>query len=612
MAATTSAPDSPAQVHHNGSTALAGMEVIGLKTHDSQSGESDLSLIQGFWDEIGFPTPASRWWEQKSPIVSGVTPTAPPITEDDQWTRVSSKQKTKSTECHRRGWVMRPWKGNNAGGHHRRDHDDLPCPDQQDQKPKPRGKGMAAQGQQTEKLDQTTDGGQPHPTVQATKAKKPRPPHCHQCKTSGHIAQVCKADIDCYVCNKKESHLAVKCPLLKLPKPTCSLFGFGKTEFGFIQISDFGMNVQEASLVPTALVSIRGGSLTPEIVQTELAHRIRPDWKWEAVLHAENSFLVAFPSIEELKRMDDVEFRLKNHGVSMTIIEWKTTDELIPAYELDEVWVHVSGVPSPWHHYLAFWALGCVIGATQEVDMLTYRRTGVIRVKISEVDFMDHDGDAQEDHENSSKDGSHDQAHKRAKNSASPTISKEQKSDVTAMQLVLTPFGNCRPPPPPRLVIANGIAYTIVHTKSGATVVGEVITAAEKVDEIYLSQPVDSPTPDQPCLLPPELERWSLLSSQPAAAAKITGEASLAATTAALSLAVPQMATPTSTDVNRSKDQLSKTSSTPRCRSVRSNVENMDGIAAGDDDSLLKAMKRKALRNLDDSFVGREVSATNS
>lgn len=38
----------------------------------------------------------------------------------------------------------------------------------------------------------------------------------------------------------------------------------------------------------------------------------------------------------------------------------------------------------------------------------------------------------------------------------------------------------------------------------------------------------------------------------------------------------------------------------------------MDGIAAGDDDSLLKAMKRKALHNLDDSFAGREVSATNS
>jgi hypothetical protein len=36
---------------------------------------------------------------------------------------------------------------------------------------------------------------------------------------------------------------------------------------------------------------------------------------WEAVPHGENSFLVASPSFEELKRMDDVEIRLKNHGV---------------------------------------------------------------------------------------------------------------------------------------------------------------------------------------------------------------------------------------------------------------------------------------------------------
>lgn len=85
-------------------------------------------------------------------------------------------------------------------------------------------------------------------------------------------------------------------------------------------ISDFGMNEQSPSTAPTALVSIHGGVLSREIVQAELAHRIRPDWKWEAVPHGDNSFLVAFPSFEELKRMDDVEFRLKNHGVSMTII----------------------------------------------------------------------------------------------------------------------------------------------------------------------------------------------------------------------------------------------------------------------------------------------------
>lgn len=165
---------------------------------------------------------------------------------------------------------------------------------------------------------------------------------------------------------------------------------------------------------------------------------------------------------------------------------------MIPAYELDEVWIHVSGVPAPWHHYLAFWALGCVIGATQEVDMLTYRRTGVIRMKvfmhssvvlpittdvvfgklgypityalenesfrpakIMEVDQMDHDGDTQEDQDDSSRDGHHDQVHKKARNSENTTPPKEQSSDVTAMQLALTPLVNCQPLPPPRPVIAD-------------------------------------------------------------------------------------------------------------------------------------------------------------
>lgn len=70
--------------------------------------------------------------------------------------------------------------------------------------------------------------------------------------------------------NAKQTSIATfateKCPVLKLPKHTCSLFGFGKTEFGFLQISDFGMNVQSAATTTTDLVSILGGSLSREIV----------------------------------------------------------------------------------------------------------------------------------------------------------------------------------------------------------------------------------------------------------------------------------------------------------------------------------------------------------
>uniref|UniRef100_A0A804NYH2 DUF4283 domain-containing protein n=1 Tax=Zea mays TaxID=4577 RepID=A0A804NYH2_MAIZE len=80
--------------------------------------------------------------------------------------------------------------------------------------------------------------------------------------------------------------------------------------------------------------------------------------------------------------MADVEFTLKNHGVTLTISEWKDASDVEPSYQLDEVWVHVRGVPHAWRHYLGFWALGSVIGATLDVDMYTYRKMGVIRLLV--------------------------------------------------------------------------------------------------------------------------------------------------------------------------------------------------------------------------------------
>ncbi|WVZ89258.1 hypothetical protein U9M48_035684 [Paspalum notatum var. saurae] len=86
-----------------------------------------------------------------------------------------------------------------------------------------------------------------------------------------------------------------------------------------------------------------------------------------------------FPSLDELKRMADVEFTLKSHRVTLTIQEWEDAGNADPSYHLDEVWAHVTGVPHAWRHYLGFWALGSVIGATLDVDMFTYR---VIRLLV--------------------------------------------------------------------------------------------------------------------------------------------------------------------------------------------------------------------------------------
>ena len=58
--------------------------------------------------------------------------------------------------------------------------------------------------------------------------------------------------------------------------------------------------------------------------------------------------------------MSEVEFKLKNHGVSLLVSAWQANGDVESAYQLDEVWVHVLGVPHAWRHSLRF--LGTGIG----------------------------------------------------------------------------------------------------------------------------------------------------------------------------------------------------------------------------------------------------------
>ena len=93
-----------------------------------------------------------------------------------------------------------------------------------------------------------------------------------------------------------------------------------------------------------------------------------------ALPHGADSFLVAFPSDEALQSMVDIGYHLKNHGVTLTVFVWQHNQDIIPTYELEEVWVHITRVPHAYRNYLVFWALGTVIGTTREVDMYTYRK----------------------------------------------------------------------------------------------------------------------------------------------------------------------------------------------------------------------------------------------
>jgi hypothetical protein len=189
-------------------------------------------------------------------------------------------------------------------------------------------------------------------------------------------------NLDCVICNKKDSHLSRKCPIVKMPKPNSTLFGLGKSEFSFLQMPEFDYKLEEPVPAPTALVTISGGQITAKVLEDELAKLMRLEWKWEALAHGENSFLVPFPSEEEMRRMNDVEFRFKHLGVIVTFSEWKDGQEAVPSYELEVVWLHITGIPHFWRHYLSFWAVGTVVGSTLQVDMHNFRRKGVVCVQV--------------------------------------------------------------------------------------------------------------------------------------------------------------------------------------------------------------------------------------
>lgn len=76
------------------------------------------------------------------------------------------------------------------------------------------------------------------------------------------------------------------------------------------------------------------------------------------------------------------------------ISEWKVT--VVPRIApLVPVWVHVTGVPPPLRHFLGLWAVGSVIGATQDVDLVCLRRRGIIRIQtavLSKKIFKKKDG----------------------------------------------------------------------------------------------------------------------------------------------------------------------------------------------------------------------------
>jgi hypothetical protein len=68
------------------------------------------------------------------------------------------------------------------------------------------------------------------------------------------------------------------------------------------------------------LLIVTRGKLTPQVPHNE--------WNWDALPHGDDSFLVPFPSKEELTRMHKDELKPKNLGVVLTFTQWKEGEDI--------------------------------------------------------------------------------------------------------------------------------------------------------------------------------------------------------------------------------------------------------------------------------------------
>ena len=86
---------------------------------------------------------------------------------------------------------------------------------------------------------------------------------------------------------------------------------------------------------PVAIVAVTGVSASAAQIEALVARfcPLQTAWRWEAIPHKENSFLVNFPSMADLERLDGSELGIPKQESWVTIDIYRA-EEVLPSAEL--------------------------------------------------------------------------------------------------------------------------------------------------------------------------------------------------------------------------------------------------------------------------------------
>jgi hypothetical protein len=136
------------------------------------------------------------------------------------------------------------------------------------------------------------------------------------------------------------------------------------------------------------MVQVSVDAVTAGDIQSLMA-RMCPghsDWKWEALAHGPNAFLIGLPSADDVSRIDGMQMGVPKYNAQATFSSWRRQD-IAPEFVMEPVWVQVDGVPYTVRHFHGLWAVGSLIGTTLDVDLVTLRSRGIVRILIAMRDL---------------------------------------------------------------------------------------------------------------------------------------------------------------------------------------------------------------------------------
>lgn len=208
---------------------------------------------------------------------------------------------------------------------------------------------------------------------------------CYKCEQVGHVIKDCKTVLFCDVCGK-DSHLTAKCVLPHQPKATVQLVGSAADGLQMF----VAPLVKKTSVEPKdamALVNVHVGEINAEQLVNAFKRMFQWGWTWTAKAYAPGSFLMKFPSVEKINELHQFgSFCLIGERAEILVSRWSS--ETLAQFKLSSVWVKLSGIPESLLNYQGFCMAGSILGTVQEVDMVSYRKHDVIRVKVGVMDHL--------------------------------------------------------------------------------------------------------------------------------------------------------------------------------------------------------------------------------